>query len=431
MPIDLPADPIGEQFEDLVIAALQSLGYFVEPRLILRDGNKEVLELDVVATPLGGAQNDRILFEAKKERFKFENVFKLFGQRTYLRINSAALVSMRGADPDYLPVYEAKGAELGVAMCCVPAKVAEAVKVAPRHNTLSADQVAAIAEVGCFAHIGRRVANGALSSALKARKGAAIADAARSYVFNTRASFFEPDPLRRAEIMYSAYQAAPGIAGKCVAALAGEVNATEDEVWQAVRDSEAHLWIQGIMDIENHARIAIIKNAFDDYVERGAAPLPTTPLNLGKLSFDVPIHQLPVSFRQGLQALGAHPHSAKIPYLMQVFYSLLGGVVFFNDADELALVKKLTGVPAAEVVSCIRLLDTFFPTSTSLFFTAKNELMALKMVPGFVRGAGAFFRKRVFDLQSYSQRYPAMGWLVGKWHNALYLTLEPELAVTP
>src|SRR5437762_7545975 len=98
MPIALPKNPGGEDYEDLLTAILRVQGYFTETRLTLRAEKKEVLELDVVATPLGKGNAEKCLYEAKKDSVKFEHIFKLYGQKTYLKIPSAVLVSMGGMD---------------------------------------------------------------------------------------------------------------------------------------------------------------------------------------------------------------------------------------------------------------------------------------------------------------------------------------------
>lgn len=64
--ISLPNEPDGEQFEDDVAASLKALGHFVETRVVMRDDGKEVLELDVAATPSGLTAASRELYEAKK-----------------------------------------------------------------------------------------------------------------------------------------------------------------------------------------------------------------------------------------------------------------------------------------------------------------------------------------------------------------------------
>ena len=44
-----------------------------------------------------------------------------------------------------------------------------------------------------------------------------------------------------------------------------------------------------------------------------------------------------------------------------------------------------------------------------------------------VRGAGAFFRQTAFGFKNYDEVYPTMGWLMARWHNALYHALVPTL----
>lgn len=428
MAIKLPKNPDGEQYEDFVVAALQALGYFVEPQLKLREGKKEVLELDVVATPSGGGPQERVLYEAKKEEFSFSNAFKLFGQRTYLKIPKAVLVSLRGTTADYLPVYQSKGQELNVAMCHLPISLTGLDALAPVKNNLSEAQRGAVTAAAWFGQIGRRVALSELIRECGNRRGTPALDNARNYLFNVRSSFFQPDPLSRAEALYSAYLATPRMSGDAVALVASDRKYADSDVCEVVRDTYAYLWIQAIMDIEANARFTIIKTAFDDFIERGVAPPPTTTVKLSGLALQLPLHSLPASFYKGLEALRMRDCAARLPYLFQVFYSLLGGYFFFKDADERAFLSQLTCIPEDQLFDSVRLLNHFFAKEgKSFFFTAKDEMLCLKAVPAFVRGGGAFLRKLVFGLRDYSEKYPRMGWLVSRWHFALYSVLDPHL----
>lgn len=193
MAITLPHNPDGNQYEDLVVAGLQALGYSVEPQLKLREGKKEVLELDVVARPSGGGPNERTLYEAKSENFSFSNAFKLYGQRLHLKIPKATLVSLKGTDPDYLPVYKKKGEELSVAMCHLPASLDAVDALAAPQNGLTAKQRIAVTAAAWYGQIGRRVALSELLRECKERKGTPALDQARTYLFNVRASFSQAE----------------------------------------------------------------------------------------------------------------------------------------------------------------------------------------------------------------------------------------------
>ena len=51
MTITLPKQPDGQQYEEAMAAAVRANGYFTETRTILDHDGREVLELDVVASP--------------------------------------------------------------------------------------------------------------------------------------------------------------------------------------------------------------------------------------------------------------------------------------------------------------------------------------------------------------------------------------------
>lgn len=410
------------------MAALQASGYFVEPQLALRDGGKEVLELDVVATPVGGALDDRVLFEVTKDRFSFPDIFKLYGQRIYLDISHATLVSMRGTDDAYLPVYEARGQELGVEVCRLPAEVGEIDRLGEPPNGVAADARKVAAATGWYGQIARRLAIGELQNRCKDNRGVREFEAARVYRFNTRASFFHRSALSRAEALYSAYLESPRLSQDMVRYEASRQQVSEKTIWKRARDTHQELAIQGLMDLESAARFAIVKNALDDFFQRGVLPPPTTTLRVGSLALPIPMHALPQSFHRGLEVIRDHQHGPKLPYLFQVFYSLFGGFLFIDDEDDLQLVEMFTGVPANDVAESLKIFDAFFSSGgSSFFFTVKDSLVCMKMVPGFVRGTGAFFRHDMEDITSYQDRYPEMGWLIARWHNALYHALYPEL----
>lgn len=429
MPITLPKSPDGDQYEDYVAACLRALGYFTETRLVLRDKHKEVLELDIVATPAGGGEDDRELFEAKRDGISFPNVFKLFGQRTYLGISKASLVSLKTVEASQLPVYASRAKEMGVSICHVPPEVHGALALAPAHNELTDAERAAVVATAWYQHTAKRLALAAFNRKSADKAAPVVCAKIKEYLFGVYAGFFQQTPLGRAEVLYSAWMASPKLAGEAVATVAGETASSEKASWNKVNDSDDHLWVQMIMHLEATARLRIVKNALDDFLVRGVAPPPTTVLKVGSLSLNVPLHALPASFVKGLNSLREHRHATRLPYLFQVFAELLGGVLAFNDPEELSFVERLTGVPGVEVRSAIELVDAFFASGgSSMLYVQKNELLCLKMTPGYVRGGGSFLRQALFDFNEYSDRY-SMGWLMSRWHNALYRVLEPELGV--
>jgi hypothetical protein len=426
--ITLPKAPDGDQYEDLVAACLRALGYFIETRLVLRDGKKEVLELDIVATPTGQTIADRQLFEAKIDGVKFPNVFKLYGQRMYLNIPQACLVSYKTVEKNHFPVYESRAHQMGVRIAHLSLGADDLDVLAPTQNTLTDPEREAVISAAWYQQISKRLALAEFNATYASKKFDPVCARAKEYIFGVHAGFFEPTPLERAESLYSAYQATPRLSGEAVAMLAAELNVAERTIWNQVNDRPVHLWIQMIMHLETTARLRIIKNALDDFLTRGAAPPPTTVLKVGSLSVDMPLHALPQSFLTGLTAMQAHKYALHLPYLFQCYAELMGGFIAVNDTAELEFVERLTGVPTGEVISALRLIDSFFsPVGGSMLFTQQDELLLLKMTPAYVRGGGAFLRQKVFGLDNYPDRYPKLGWLMAKWHNALYGILEPSL----
>ena len=111
-----------------------------------------------------------------------------------------------------------------------------------------------------------------------------------------------------------------------------------------------------------------------------------------------------------------------------MFLELCGGIRLEKSDEDLAFVEALTGVPKQDIVPSLRLLDEFFaPDGGTMFYSIKGQLLCLKMVPGFVHGIGAILRHKVFAFDDYEAKYPEVGWLLWKWHNAAHDALKPVL----
>lgn len=424
MQLSLPTDPNGEQYEDLVVSILTALGYFVESNMTLSHDGKEILELDVVATPVGEGSDSRILFEVKKERFSFTNTFKLYGQKEYLGIKSACLVSMRGCEDDHLPVFQEKGSELGITMRPFPLKGGRATDITPQRNSLPDEMISRLAGPLWYQNICRRVALAELRVRCKDNKGSEPYEKARKYLFTTRASFFQKEPLSRAETLYKAYFDYPKLSGSLISARSKSGNLSESELWTQARDTHKLLDIQSIMDLESMARIVIVKNALDDAFERGDSPPPVRSMNVHGLTFGLPRHNLPPKYFKGLRRMREHEHGAKIPYLFESFYTVFGGYLFKNREEELELLSNLTTIPADQIISCLRFMEDFFGP---FFIENKYEMMIMMGVPAIVRGGGTFARRNAFVLSDYKDFYGEAHWLLDKWHNAICYALEPHL----
>lgn len=182
------------------------------------------------------------------------------------------------------------------------------------------------------------------------------------------------------------------------------------------------------MLFEHRARLAIIKNALDELLGTDDAEEEEQGVGLNRKGLLKRL--LPDSFWNGMEALEERDHSLRIPYLFQVFLESFGGFLYRGeDEQEIELLGLLTGIPSAEVLPSLKVLNDFFPPENGWFFRQSDDenLMCLKHVPAFVRGAGCFFRPAMFELDEYSEHFNGTAWIAGQWHNALFNTLKSEL----
>ncbi len=181
---------------------------------------------------------------------------------------------------------------------------------------------------------------------------------------------------------------------------------------------------------EGVSRISIIKHALDHILKYGDAPITSLTFRIGNKSYKIIKKNLPPKFINGLKILYSHPYTNRLPYLFQTFLELYGGFIFLDSEEDLGPLEALSGIPRAHILEALYLLDHFFSSSgKSMFYKMKERLLCFKMVPGFVRGIGSFFRYRYLGFDDYDKKYPDFGWLLKKWHSAGYNTLKKELLI--
>lgn len=429
MAVKLPSNPGGNDYEDLIAAILLTLGYFTETRVVLRAGKKEVLELDVVATPLGHGAEARELVEAKKASWQFSTIFKLFGQRLHLNIPTARLVSLKHPDPLYKEIYEQEASKMAVHLSVLALDGTTAAEdMAMPRNDIEMDLRSRITPGVWFQRIARRLAQADFLKYCNSDPTDALLTRAKEYHWAVQSTFFKQTALARAENLYDAYTNWPKLSGDFVARIAFGEGVDETKIWDRLWDTDSLLWLQYLVAVEHAARLAILKNALDDIQERGDQPIKTYPIKFGSETVgEWPLHMLPQRFLDGLDLIRAHPHGLKLPYLFQVYLEVFGGFLFQHDQQELDFISKMTQIPPNDIVPSIRVQDHFFaPEGKTFFFEAKGEMLCMKMVPAFLHGTGAFVRQKVYGVDDYEARFPTMGWLVKRWHQALYRILEPK-----
>ncbi len=410
MPINLPTQPTGYQFEEAVASTVRSIGYFTENRTILDYAGREVLELDVVASPASDGFLNRILVDAKKDTTGFGDIFKIFGWRTFLRIPSGCVVHGSAMEDSALAAFKEVCPKLQVYANHFDLGAPTSFEAIPLINTGADDKLRrAVASVGWYQLISDRLAFEDFHKIRKANPEEKLFLRVRQYRRACHLAFFEPDPLKRVLILYSAFQKDPGISGACVDWQASKSHKSADGIWEAIRDTADQPWIQHVLTLEARARVLIIKNG----IEAGL-------LGIMKASF------LPKNFRIGFELASKSPNRTRIPYILQLYSELFGG--FIIDDTDRAQLATLAGAPVDAVTETLDLFDIFYPTPNG-WRTSSKEIQMTKMTPAYLRGIGSFFRQESRSLEKYSSVAPKMAWLISKWHNAAYQLLEKELAV--
>jgi len=423
MKITLPTQPDGHQYEEAMAAAVRSIGYFTETRTILDHEGREVLELDVVASPATEAFASKILLDAKKSSAGFGDIFKIYGWRVFLKIPKGCIVHgveteapAQAAFKEICPKLEvyAEHFDIGkdVDMTSVPVL-----------NAGAEEKLRHVARlVGWYQLIAERLCVRDFQDIKKKHHGEEMFARIQKYRRACHLAFFESDPLKRAKLLYKAYMDDKHISGAAVEWQAAKDGKDPKDIWEAIRDSASYPWLQHVLSLETKARIFIIKNGLEAALNDAA-----DDDKMETFWKDFKLALLPSNFQTGFERLSASKYKHSVPYILQLYVELFGG--FFVDDLDREHLAALAGQPVEAVMEALDLIDVFYPINNG-WHTTSRELRLLKMVPAYLRGIGAYFRKSFRGLKSYSEIAPNMDWLVSKWHNATLAILGRELAVT-
>lgn len=406
MSVALPSKgPNADQYEDFVSAALTALGFYLERRLTLKDGGTEILELDAVATPSGAQYEQRILIDAKSGSWGIGDIFKLFGWRMYLGISQGVLAYKDPIDAIKSSVCSGIGKATSISPQHVAPNVASVVNILPEQIALQGQDREALLATAWYSYIAERVCQAAFVAKTKEKPQSPGIASARDYSIALQQALIEKDPEIRINSLYSAWTKCPRLIEACA-----PTTQPPFELQSGYENSHDFLWLQYAGMLEHRARVSIIKNAVD---------LITSGKNV-KIG--------PPSFQSGVNALTTIADPYRVPYALQVFIEVFGGFMLTSTAPEsdAAFLSRLVGVATADLPATIALLDVFFPTGHSWQFSQKGEIRRTLLIPCLWLGVGCFLRAIRFPGESHSVRYPQMGWLLARWHNALVALLEEK-----
>lgn len=419
MTIRLPPNPRDKDYEDFVTASLRARGYFVEPSLTLRQGRVEVLELDVIATPASDEWCNRIIVEAKSGNWGFRDIFKLYGWRMHVGIDRGFI--MHSQELDEIKQAAIRSISLSTSIECrrLSLPTLDTDQLPQAAIAIGDELIPKVIASDWYGRIARRLGLADFNRYCRDHMDLTWVKDARLYRQRIQQSVFARTPLERVRQLYTAWQGSPNLPGQAVEELALARGCEVNRIWRSLENTTQDLWLQYIMTLDHIARIRIIKNALDCALGCGL-----------ESDGDDPIAELllPQKFQHGLERLKQNPHREKIPFLFQLFTELLGGFCLISVDDDFELMSTLTGIPADEVRPSLEMMNDFFEFGESWFIEQRDEIMRFRVNPSLFLGTGCFFRKSVYDLDNYDEKFPQLGWLLRRWHNALYETLEPHLS---
>jgi len=430
MPIRLPKEPTEKQYEELLAACLAGLGYFNEARVHLKKASREVLELDIVATPSGETFENRILFEAKKGGWGFGDLFKVYGWMTYLGIEEGCIVHHTEIDERHAKAFEKIKSITNVRRChlAIGSGTKDLEELAPLCRKIDDELLRKVVVNGWYQQIAQRLSFSEFVRYCKTNKCSPLVGDARKYLDAIESSFFEKNAIQRVHKLYDAYKSCANISGAFVNEYSKKKRISEKEIWDKLNNHYDMSWLQYIMLLEHKARISIIKNAMSHALDSQKG---TRTVKFSDIEIDwneVLEKMAPATFLSGMKKLKDHPYALNIPFLLQIFIELFGGF-FIEEDEDIELISTISGIPKKSVLDSLYLYNEFFPIGGGWFYNLEN-MVRMKMVPGFMRGAGCFFRKDFYGFRSYSDKYSSkVSWVLGQWHNAFYEILEPELKV--
>jgi hypothetical protein len=427
MTIRLPQDPKELDYEDQIAAALLATGHYIETRLALKKGTEEVLEFDAIATPINDYQNRKII-EVKSGDWGSGDIFKLYGQMAFTGNNAGWLIHKKNLSASKQAAVEEIAKKLPVTTIHIDNSTDYPFSKMPIGLELSDKAKEVIFSTSWWVRSAERIAQGRFKNWLKSHNPQPlIIEKTKLYKNAIDESLFKESPLNRAHSLYNAYRICPSLTSSLIEYISSNGSETVSTVRDSANNEGEKLYLQYVMALEIQARIAIIKNAYDQILLEKDKMKIDSPWN--GMTWDTIYKSiLPESFKSGMITLDSYQHANKIPYFLYIIIEVFGGYYFPNNQNELNAISETTGIPEDDIPKALSFLDSFFPIPKGWIHQG-NGVNLIKGVPAYIRGAGSFSREELYG-ENWLEEIPQLERRVRGWHNALYKTLEPTLKVT-
>ncbi len=412
---DIPSQPT--ELEDCAAALFQTSRHFVERNV----AEKEILEMDVVATSYDDDRPASVIAEAKSGDWGYSDIFKVCGWMRYLGIPRGALFVTRAVEGKEIAKIRDKIGGLGMTIIHLDSpnlatRFAEAGFPEVRHP--------ASIDVWRFAYAMQRTLIAYIRQRAKsepARVGAATVLQYHTLINNE--IFFERDLRVRLSRLYDAFHHHPKLALGVAREIDGGAfdckgdDPTNGRLKEAMSHG-SHEIIQACFYVEHRARLAILKTAIDLCL----CDTPPKPVlkSGGKVVFTQDDF-LPTSFRAGLSELKTHKYFKRYPAFWQVFLWGFGGFYLKDrQAQEFAWLAEDTGIPPDEIPNALKAFDLLFPVPGGSWFTQmyESQCVIVKLVPTPIQGLGAYHRLSRYKLKTFDelgQKDRTVGDLAGRY----------------
>jgi len=428
MTLSLPKSPTARQYEDLVVASLAALGYYVESRMRFVGNSATLTELDAIATPADGSFLARVLVEARPEAWGFGDVFRLYGWRTFLGLDHARLIHLWEPQEFVADDLKIVANREGVICQALALDGYDLDRSMPRATPVSEVLRRKLTDACWLAQVAQRIACAQFLLYCRQHDDNDLCVAARQYQSALESAFHIRDPLGRLAALHHAHERCPNLTGRLVESLAAYGKRGQIEMWERLKDSAETLWLQYALLLETKVRVAMVAAAIEHLMSGRPLDGQVTFANrtLGAREFWE--GELPAAFRSSLVEIVRGPYATRLPYVLQSFIEVFGGF-YLDRPDEIDLMATVWGVPREAVVGLLETFDGIFaiPKGGSWYFREEGGLVFLKTVPAFVRGAGCFMRYIFYDLADYKKKYAGCDLRLTRWHNSLAKVLELEL----
>lgn len=416
----LPETPAGRELEDFFAALLQSTSHYVEKNIEERN----ILELDIVATDYRDGRARSRLFEVKGASARLEDVFKLIGRMRYLGVDNGAFITTEHPRDRETEWFKAVCERCDVKFVMVPDLAAAPEGFEAEGFGLAEPLTHAIWRYSFW------LERSFVRTVRDMRPTVMAARAANDYYMLVNSGvFLTPDPVDKVAKLYAAYQEHPRLTEELAEEMAGSWEDGQALLRQALYTGR-HPALHATLYFEHRGRLSILKAATDYLLEGGGVDT-SDPNNL---RVDFRLVDLPQTFLGGLEWLGQQKEYWLYPVFWQNYLWGWGGLLPDQHRDEvLGDVATASGLTLEEAEPALEVLDRLFPVAGEWHHHFPNaDYRFVKLTPAPFQGLGAFHQLRRAGVDAYQNYVPTGRFTSSDFanrHNAAVNLLAAESAL--